>query len=399
MSKFFLIFVLAKVLTPSQVALYGLLAATVAYALMALGLDFYTYATRDLLASERTLWARILRDQGVLYIIAYALLFPLVLLLFHSGTLPWTLAIWFFPILAVEHIAQELNRLLIAISEPLWASVVLFVRSGIWSMLVAACIWLFPETRSLNTVFGAWLLGATVACWLALRPLRHLERSSLVKPIDWHWIRRGIKIAIPFLVATLCLRALSTIDRYLIAHFNGNDALAAYVLFAGIANAVISFLDASVFSFQYPKLLGAANTKNVHLFQRELTRFWINTVSLTLTLSLLAFVVAQPLIHWLDRPAYSNNSALLGWTLFATTIMSISMVPHYALYAYHLDRPIILSHLASLPVFAVSVWMLRAPLGVAAVPAAIVASFTFILIFKLTSFLKANPYRDGAPTS
>lgn len=40
LSKFALIFVLAKLLEPAEVGLYGLLAATVALGFMALGYDF-----------------------------------------------------------------------------------------------------------------------------------------------------------------------------------------------------------------------------------------------------------------------------------------------------------------------------------------------------------------------
>lgn len=41
-SKFALLFVLAKFLEPLEVGLYGLFSATIFYCLMALGFDFYT---------------------------------------------------------------------------------------------------------------------------------------------------------------------------------------------------------------------------------------------------------------------------------------------------------------------------------------------------------------------
>ncbi|MDO9313082.1 MAG: oligosaccharide flippase family protein [Burkholderiaceae bacterium] len=390
-SKFLLIFVLAKLLTPAEVALYGLLTATIAYALMALGLDFYTYATRDLIAADRSRWAGILRDQGVVYLVAYALLLPLFLLLFSQGLLPWSMALWFFPLLAVEHLAQELNRLLIATSEPLWASVVLFLRSGLWAVLIAACMWLIPESRNLGTVFGAWLLSATMACLLALWPLRRIDRQSLRTSINWAWIRRGIKVALPFLLATLCLRALSTADRYLIEWFDGVEVLAAYVLFTGIASAVMSFMDASVFSFQYPKLLAAANQQDPNRFRLEMKRLWNNTLIGTVLLTLTAYLLAQPLVQWLDRPVYSEHLGLLPWTLLAVALTSFSMVPHYALYARHRDRFIVFSHLAALPVFLAGVWLFRSTLGESTVAAAVAASFAFLLLFKLVAYLQTRP--------
>lgn len=50
-SKFALVFVLAKFLESAEVGLYGLLVATIAFVVGALGFSFYTYSTRELIAS------------------------------------------------------------------------------------------------------------------------------------------------------------------------------------------------------------------------------------------------------------------------------------------------------------------------------------------------------------
>jgi O-antigen/teichoic acid export membrane protein len=100
-SKFVLIFLLAKLLEPAEVGLYGLLTVTIAYALMALGFDFYSYATRELINTDRSQWAALIRDQGVFYSIAYAIVLPLCVMVFWKEYLPWTLMFWFFPLLAL----------------------------------------------------------------------------------------------------------------------------------------------------------------------------------------------------------------------------------------------------------------------------------------------------------
>lgn len=389
-SKFVLIFVLAKLLPLEDVALYGLMVATIAYALMALGMDFYTYATRDLIAAPTRRWAAILRDQSVFYLIAYAVVLPLGLLIFGQGLLPWRMALWFFPLLAAEHAAQELNRLLVAMSQPLWASVVMFLRSGLWALVVVACMWWSPASRNLSFVFGAWLLGATLACLVALWPLRQMDRQSLRNPVNWVWIWRGIKVALPFALATLCLRAMYTADRYLIEWLHSVEVLAAYVLFVGMANAVMSFLDAGVFSFQYPRLLSAASEGKSLAFAQEMKRLWRNTLVATTVLIVAAYGLAFPVLHWLDLPAYTNQVGLLPWTLLAAALTAISMVPHYALYARHRDRTIVMSHVAALPAFALAAWVLWPVLGHATVPAAVATSMAFILVFKLFAYWRCQ---------
>ena len=390
-SKFALIFVLAKFLEPAEVGLYGLLSATVFYVLFALGFDFYTFATRELIVADRRNWAGMLRDQGVFYGITYTALLPLCLLLFWLGFLPWKLAIWFFPLLALEHLAQELNRLLVAISEPLWASIVLFVRSGVWAIIAALWMWLDPAQRTLGFVLAAWTSGVLLSCLLGASRLRGFNRASLQRAIDWPWIRRGIRVAFPFVLATLSLRGLYTVDRYWIEALGGLEQLAAYVLFVGIANAIMSFLDAAVFTFAYPALIASAGKGDRTTFDRQMRRLGQHTLVVTLGLAIAAILCAGPLIDWLDRPSYTQHFGLLYWTVLAAALSGISMIPHYGLYARRKDRPIIFSHLASLPIFFLASFALIPLLDIAAVPAAMALAFLFLLLAKLAAFKRCGP--------
>lgn len=390
-SKFALIFVLAKFLEPTEVGLYGLLSATVFYVLMALGFDFYTFASRELIVTDRRNWAGMLRDQGVFYGITYSALLPLCLLLFWLGLLPWQLAVWFFPLLALEHLAQELNRLLVAISEPLWASIVLFVRSGAWAIIAALWMWFDPVQRSLDFVLAAWAIGVFISCLLGASRLRGFDRASLQRAIDWAWIRKGIRVALPFVLATLSLRALYTVDRYWIEALGGLEQLAAYVLFVGIANAIMSFLDAAVFTFAYPALIASAGKADRPTFDRQMRRLGQHTLAVALGLSIAAVACAGPLIDWLDRPSYTQHFSLLYWTVLAAALFGISMIPHYGLYARREDRIIVFSHLASLPIFLLGALVLIPLIGVAAVPAAMCLAFLFLLLAKLLAFKRCGP--------
>ena len=126
--RFLFIFFLAKLLTPAEVGLYGLVTATVAYSLYFVGLDFYTFTTRELAGSDRNVWGGFIRNQAALSLALYCVVLPALMLVFSSGMLPWTLAKWFFLLIVLEHICQELTRLFIAASEQLAASIVLFLR-------------------------------------------------------------------------------------------------------------------------------------------------------------------------------------------------------------------------------------------------------------------------------
>ena len=389
-SRFVLIIFLAQFLSPAEVGLYGLLLAAVTYALTAIGFDFYTYATRELIAADPNRWAGILRDQFVFFGLSYAVLLPICLLVFHLGYLPWYLALWFFPLLALEHVAQECNRVLVAISEPLWASVVLFLRSGMWALVAVAWMWTNPESRNLEFVLGAWLVGGLLACLTAALRLGQIDRSSLAARIKWAWIGRGLRVALPFVVATLSVRALYTFDRYWIEAVQGLEVVAAYVLFIGIGNSVGAFLDAAVFSFILPDLVAAASNRNQVLFDMQMRRLRRESVGVLILLCLAALLLARPVVGWLDNPVYAEHFHLLYWTMLGAAMSGLSMIPHYGLWARRIDRPIIISHVISVLVFVAVVLALGPSMGAAAAPAGIACSFLFLLVVKAEAFRRAG---------
>lgn len=390
-SKFVLIFALARLLEPAEVGLYGLFTATIAYVLMAVGFDFYTYSTREMINSHRKVWLALMRDQSAFYGIAYLLVIPVCIYIFWGGLLPWTLFFWFFPLLILEHFAQELNRLLVAMAEPLWASLVLFVRSGLWAISAAAWMWFFPIQRNLDFVFAMWLIGGSLACLLAASRLRTLDRAALTKPINWAWIRRGVRVAAPFVLATLSLRALSTVDRYWIESLSGLEVLAAYVLFAGISNVILSFLDAAVLTFLYPALIAAAGKGDQVEFATLMKRLTKQTLVVTVGLSMLVLALTYPLLVWLNKPVYTQYLSLFYWTVLATVLNALSMIPHYGLYARHRDKSIIASHLGALPIFLLAVYLLTAWFGASAVPVAMAIAFLFLLVCKTVLFRLCGP--------
>ncbi|SFM70661.1 lipopolysaccharide biosynthesis protein [Halopseudomonas yangmingensis] len=390
-SKFLLIFMLAKLLDPEEVGLYGLVAATVGYALYLLGFDFYTYTTRELLKREKTEWGGLLKSQCAFSMVTYLVFMPLLLILFAFDVLPSYLLGWFFALLVVEHISQELNRLLIAISRPLLASCVLFLRTGLWALLVVGVMFWQPASRSLENVLMSWTLGAAIAVVLGAGSLLRMGLGGWRRQIDWRWVWSGIKIAIPFLLATLAVRGIYTLDRYWFESFAGMEVLAAYVLFIGMSNALMSFLDAGVFAFMYPALISHWQQCSANDFKRQLKQLLLHTAVFCLLFITVAALVLPLLLDWIGRPVYQEHSYLFGWLMAATVLMALSMIPHYALYAQGKDKHIIFSHLGALLVFILSVLVLAPFNTLLAVPAAICCSFFVMLVWKVLAYYLLTP--------
>ena len=398
-SRFLLIFFLARFLEPAQLGLYGLLAATIGYSLYLLGFDFYTFTTREIIKRERNEWGGLLKDQAALSLVLYAVFIPLLSLIFIQELLPWRFAGWFFALLVLEHLNQELSRLLVALSQQIQASLVLFLRQGTWAIAVAALMAVVPETRSLDYVFGAWTISGLIAVSVGFYRLSQLQLGGWQKHIDWRWIAAGLKVSIPFLIATLAIRGVFTLDRYWLQSLGGLEVVGAYVLFMGISGALMSFLDAGVFAFSYPGLIGAYQNKQPTLFSRSVRTLLVQTLIFSVGFAAVSLWLLSPLLSWLGNSLYLAQQNLYPWVLLAMVLYALGMVPHYALYAQGHDRPIIHSHIASLVLFTIATWLFSQRWPLLAVPLGLCTAFFLILVWKTWAFFQLTPphYR-AAPT-
>lgn len=392
-SRFLLIFFLARFLEPAQLGLYGLLTATIGYSLYLLGFDFYTFTTREVLRRDRREWGGLIKNQGALSLVLYAIFIPLLSLIFVQGMLPWSLAGWFFALLVLEHLNQELSRLLVAISDQLLASVINFIRQGTWAIAVTALMTMEPTTRSLDYVLGAWTIAGLVAVLIGAYRLGQIRIAGWQKEIDWHWIAAGLKVSIPFLIATLAIRGVFTLDRYWLQSLGGLEIVGAYVLFLGIAGTLMAFLDAGVFAFSYPSLIAAYQNNQPDAFYKGAKILLNHTLLFSLAFSVLSLLLLSPLLNWLGNPLYIAKQNLYPWVLGAMLLYTLGLVPHYALYAQKLDKPIIYSHLCSLLVFVIATWLFAQRWPTIAVPLGLCAAFTLILIWKAWAFFRFTPLR------
>jgi O-antigen/teichoic acid export membrane protein len=254
-TRFVFIFFLAKYLDPASVGYYGLFAATVGYAIYFVGLDFYTYLTREIIKTPVERRGQLLKNQAALSGVLYLVLLPFTIVFLHQSGWPAHLMWWFFPILLLEYFNQEMSRFLVAMSEQITASLILFVRQGSWAIAIVALLTWDASSRNLDTVMALWAIAGVAATTIGIWKLRRLRMGGWEARVDWIWIKKGIRISLAFLIATLALRGIQTIDRYWLEALGGIEMVGAYVILLGVASTLMAFLDAGVFAFAYPTLI------------------------------------------------------------------------------------------------------------------------------------------------
>jgi O-antigen/teichoic acid export membrane protein len=390
-SKFLLIFMLARFLEPAELGLYGLLTVSISYGLYFLGFDFYIFTTREILKAEPSGRGQLLKSQVALSLILYAIFLPLTIVLFGLELLPWWLLPWFMALLVLEHITQELNRLLVALHRQLVASWVLFFRAGAWCLAVVGVMFLNESSQELTTVLIGWIAGSSIGMLIGVAVLWRIQMGGWRKAVDWAWLTKGLKIALPMLIATLALRGIYTVDRYWFEALAGLDVLGAYVLFIGMCMALLGFMDAGVFTFLYPAMISAHANNNAGEFRQKFRQLALQTVALTGLFSICAWLVVHPLLQWLDKPLYLERIDLFGWLLLATGLFVVGMIPHYGLYARGKDKALIVAHIAGFVVFLASTAALAPVTGELAVPFGLTAAFLFMLAWKFFQFYRLTP--------
>lgn len=354
-SKFFLLVYLAKALAPEQLGVYGLFTVTISYALYLLGLDFYTYAHREMLSLPHTAWSGIIRNQFVFYGVIYLIVLPLLLLIFLAGCLPWQLIGWFYLILTFEHLSQELYRLLVVCGKVTLANVSLFLRSGAWAYVVLALFRLKPELHGLNVIWAGWTIGVAMSIVISIiAVLKVIGPAPERTVIDWRWMRRGVNVATQFLVGTLALRGLFTFDRYFVDLYVGKSVVGVYSFYMSIANAVLSFADAGVISRLYPRIVAAYRAGRYTEYHQHMKKLAFGIVLLYSTFSVGLFVTIKPVLHYIGREIYLEQVTILWGLLAAMWAYSLGLVPHYALYARGADRAVFVASVLSLLIFIVT---------------------------------------------
>ncbi len=387
LTRFLFIFVLAKHFDPASVGYYGIFTATVGYAVFFVGLDFYTYVSREIIKASNEHRGQLLKGQLALCGLMYLVILPPTLSLLAQSGWPHFLLWWFAPILFLDHFNQEMSRLLIVLSEQLTASVILFIRQGSWAVVVISLLYAGSTPCDLNTVMALWAAAGIVAAGVGVLKLRQLKTAGWGLPIDWRWVAKGIPVSGALLAGTLPLRGIQTFDRYWLEAMGGIEMVGAYVFLFGIAATLLTFLDAGVFAFAYPNLISLHHQSRHSEAQQQVRDLLLRTIVLSALFGVASWLALPYLLNWIGNPLYQQIASWYPALALAMAMNALSMVPHFALYSRGIDKPLVYSHIAALIGFFSVTFIASRPLGPSAVLLGLNAAFLIILLWKSVAYL------------
>jgi O-antigen/teichoic acid export membrane protein len=400
-SRFLLSVLLARMLSPAEMGQYGLVTAVLAFALLALGLEFYSHMYREMVPASSARRAQIIADQATLGALTFLVAVFLSVLAVLTGLFPARLAPWFLLILATEHMSLEATRILIITSRPIRAYVGVFLRGGVWVYAIAVLMFAVPSSRSLETVLIWWALGGVSSIILAAVSLRDLPwRELRNRRPDWGWINAGLRIARPFMLTAAGALTITYVDRFVIDEFTGRQALGIYTFYSTISIGLLS-LGASV-SHQFLPRVISGYASGPRAYRSSLRSFFWSLFAIASGTTIFAGLAMWPMLALFDLSVYAASIWVFYSMLLGVLLRILADVPSYALYAARADGNLLLCNLGSAIVSIALNFALIPGLGLyGAALSNCVASG--VLLFALTVFavqrMREHRTEPGATTS
>jgi O-antigen/teichoic acid export membrane protein len=336
--KFLAVILLAKMMTVSDFGLYNIILAYVAFAVLLYGFDFYAHSHRYYVRRVDHRKATI--SHAVFSIIMIFLFSPFAYMFLRSDGISISLSILVVILFAVEYTSQELYRYLLIENRQIDASLGLLLRTTLW---VPPLI-LYGYLNKYIFIFDAilfWLSGSFISIIYYFRKLQ-IRPNILNLKVDhevYMWIFEGVKKSTKFLLGTLALRLVFTIDRKAAQQYSDIEAVAIYGFSISFAMVIFTIVDATVLSYSYPRIL--REKPNFRKY-KELLR---NITYISLISFFVVFILINSSIIFFDLNEKYLNPLAYFCASIATFFYAMSMAPHYYLYSSGKDKSLVITHL------------------------------------------------------
>jgi O-antigen/teichoic acid export membrane protein len=336
--KFLSIVSLAKLMTVADFGVYNLIVAYAAFTVLLYGLDFYAYTHRLIAKNEDK--KRAIVSHATFSISMLLLLSPFTYAFLRMEEIPVILSITVMLLFSFEYISQELYRYLVVENKQIEASIGLLLRTTAW-MVPLLGLGSMSGNLSILDVVRLWLVGCFTSILYYLLVLKINPAKIYVKLNSeiFFWIVEGLKKSFKFLIATLALKLVFTLDRKSVQLFANLEEVAVYGFSLSFAMVIFTIVDATVLSYIYPKILSKTqDTSDYKALLRKI--FFISLMSFPV-----ALISMFSSVYLFNLDERYINGATFTWASIAILFYTVAMVPHYYLYSNHCDKSLVATHL------------------------------------------------------
>jgi O-antigen/teichoic acid export membrane protein len=393
-SKLGLVLYMGRYLSLSDMGVYGLVFGAVMILTTIVGIRFDYVVSRDLVRATPQVALAKMRDQTVFSLANYGVAALILAAAWEASvtSIAPRLLLYIFVLTITDNYANLTYVNMNSMERPLRANALYFISGGLWCFVAVGLGLVFPNFRDVDTVLTAWIVGnfaffcATFWSWRAL-PWRQVRAI----PIDWSWIKRGVKTSSLIWLGTVGLAIGTYVDRFIVVRFLDLEKVGIATFYFSFANAMLTLVHSGVLAFAYPRLVALYRDRDVKRFREEMWKT-IKYVALSAAGIGAAIGVTVPLLGLLfDRPQYADYASVLWLILLAMWLRANADTLYQVLFARHQDRAIWLGDLLYLlPALASNV-VLVPLLGLSGIGYAAILSALFLFSWRAWH-LKAIPF-------
>lgn len=389
-SKFLLGLFIAKLMSLTDLGIYGLLQGQVAILPIVLRLGLNRQVARELTDAKHSEQSLLISGYFSPYVILYVLALALATALAMTHAIPW-LAVIVVGLVAGEHLVMDGYDFLIQLRRPFAANVVLAVLSTSWPMAFIVAAYFEPSWRTIYALSVFWLVGSMAAAMLIATFLRsHLSAFHLP---SIERLRRSIRASALLYGNSLASTATIYLDRYLVGAFLSLELAGVYFFFWQVGTAIYNLVNSGLMSFARPHLVSAYQAGDEDAFRHLDIQTTRSALMEAILLGLAAACVIWFVVPYLGRPLLIKYQTLL-WLLLAAMLARI-IAEMGALRLYCRSRDPLLMKSTLLSAVLTSVFL---PAGIWA-GGVYGCAFALALMYVLVAAYRAHdPYQLRAPS-
>lgn len=338
-SKFILLMYIAKFFSTQDLGVYGLFTVTVSCLSLLIGFELYTYNNREVLELPQTERLQFIKDQISFNVLCALLVLPFLPLLVKFSLVPLKYIVLFYVILFFENLSTQLYRFFIVLSETVIANIIIFIKMGLWSLLLLV-FWLLSDVfpKNLTCLLIFWLVSIIFSVIYAVLKLKNLNLGKVdFKKTDIEKIKKGLKVSLPFFVSGILALIINYSGQYIINFYLDKADVGVYTFFFNIANSLNILLYTAIMINFFPKLIGANIENNKELFLSIVKKysFLIFALSSLVCIGLCLFI--KPILLVINKSQFNSEVTVFYLLMIANIIYNMAYIPHYILYAKKSD--------------------------------------------------------------
>lgn len=332
----------------SDIGTFGLVMGTVMILSVVVGQDLIYVVSRDIVGADPATALHKMRDQVLHYGINYLALAAVMLTLIATHAVPVSSKTMLYALVltVLESLGTVSYYNMISLQLQVRANALFFIRAGLWVLPVVALCIINPALRTADTVLTGWAIGAGVSLLMTLWLWRKLPwKEVMPRPVNWAWIRKGIKIGSLIWLGMIGLTSGTFIDRFVVGHYLSLEDVGVLTFYFSFTNALLTLMQSGVAAFAIPRMVQQHRDNAHDAFHKE-ARHASAQINISAGILAIGLGICVPLLcYLLGRHAFVASTNVFLLMLFGAWLRANADMKYNILFARHQDRAIWLGNL------------------------------------------------------